>query len=926
MISDWGCLRISSVVTVLAMILVGVATSDGDEAVKGSERDNPVSAHPNAMVLDKGWHIQSSTQVKAPGKTVSSRGFGTEGWYAARLPSTALNALVKSGVYPDPRIGLNNFRIPDASDEFNTKHDLAKYSHLPGKVNPWKDPWWYRTEFHLPKACAGKRIWLDFDGINYRADVWMNAREIADGQRVVGAFSRYRLDVTAHAKPGESNCLAVKVHPVDHAGTPDAQLDVFGKVRNFRKDIMKDVTLVMSIGYDCMPTVRDRHTGLWQGVTVDWTGPVDIRNPFVVTRLPLPDISPARLTVSAELVNATTSPQKGHLTGTVLETGATFTKPVEVASGQTKLVVCSHDDHAALVVEAPRLWWPKNYGPQNLYHLSLRFETDAGASDEQTVTFGIRQITKKLHKLDGAHGLQLHINGKKIFCRGGYIQPEILYDWDAERMEAEIRYLTHANLNIVFFEDVPNPPDVFLDLCDRYGLMFGNCFYGCYWMQPGTDHPQDLELLSKGTVDILKRYRNHPSLVLYMAMNEGETREAVYEMWRKHILDLDPTRIFIPSGSFPDYRKKVPEWIKKDLPTGVNDYRPKSYGWQEPATYFRWVREERNWMFMLESGSASLPPVDSLSRFIPDLGEPGKKAPYPLNATWAHHGANAYYKPYDQAVRRRHGEPKSVVEYCWRGHFETADQHRAMFEAVNHRMWDITSGFCEWKLNACWPSVQWQIYDWYLRPMVSLYYIKKACAPLHVQLCPLDSTVAVINNHLERKDGLEVHARVYGFDMKLRWAKRAKVSVAANACKEVLAVPEITDPGPICFVKLELTDPARNVVADNFHWLPTDKSGSLRDLATLPPVKLKASHAVEDRDGHKAVRVTVANPTDKLAFFVHAALTNGPGGEEILPVFWEDNYFSLLPGEKRTVRADFRANDLDGKTPVLEVGGWNVVR
>ena len=390
--------------------------------------------------------------------------------------------------------------------------------------------------------------------------------------------------------------------------------------RGFHKEIMKDVTEVMSIGYDCFPTVPDRNMGIIQEVYIDFTGPVDINNPFIITDLPLPEISPAYLTVSAELVNSTDSPQKGTLTGSVSEENVKFSKNIELGPGETKKITFSIEQYPQLGIDKPRLWWPRNYGDQNLYNLSLSFESRGMVSDEEKITFGIREITKELYELDGAHGLRLHINGKKIFCRGGYIQPEAMFDWDLKRIETEIRYLTEANLNWVCFEDIPNPPDGLLDLCDRYGLMFWNDFYDCYWLQPGTDYPSDIDLLERCTIDLIKRYRNHPCLVLYMSMNEGETREEVYTRWRKHIIQLDGTRLFIPSGSFPDYRKNVPEWIKQDTPVGVNDYSPKSYGAQEPETYYQWVRNERNWMFMLESGSASLPPVKSLEKFIPDLG------------------------------------------------------------------------------------------------------------------------------------------------------------------------------------------------------------------------------------------------------------------------------------------------------------------
>ena len=877
------------------------------------------------LPLKEGWLIKSSSQVKEDGDVISTGKFTPDRWYPTTVPTTVLGALTRVGVYPDMRVGLNSFRIPDASDEFNRKHDLAKYSYLADKRNPWKDPYWYRTEFTLPASARGKRVWLNFDGIHYRADVWLNGRRIADSRQVVGSFSRYRFDVTDQVAP-DRNCLAVKMHPMDHPGVPDAQLDVLGKDRGYHKETMKDVGIVMSIGYDCMPTVPDRHVGLWQGVYLDFTGPVDVRHPFVATRLPLPQTSPASLTVTAELVNASPSRQEGVLKGIIEETGGQFQKKIELGPGESKEIAFSPGEHSALVVCEPRLWWPKNYGPQNLYHLTLRFETAGQVSDEERVTFGIRQVTKELHELDGAHGLRVHVNGQKVFCRGGYIQPEILFDWDAKRMEAEIRYLTEANLNIVYFEDIPNPPDEFLDACDRYGLMFGNCFYGCYWMTPGSQHPLDTELAARGTVDIIKRYRNHPSLVLYMAMNEGDTREDVYRRWRKEILDRDGTRLFIPSGSFPDYRKDVPPWIKPDTPVGVNDYPPKSYGWVEPAQYFRWVRENRNWMFMLESGSASLPPIDSLRRFIPDLeAAPEAGAHYPLTSTWAHHGANAYYKPYDEALRRIFGRPQSVADYCWKGHLLSADQHRAMYEAANHRMWDITSGFSEWKLNACWPTVQWHIYDWYLKPMVSYYYIKKACEPLHVQLTPLDGEVIVVNNRLEPQGNLELGARVYDFGGKMRWEKSAKVDMPANGYRNCFTIPPLAELTPVYFVKLQLKDAGGALLSDNFYWLPLSKnSNDLARLKDLPPSRVNASYRIERQGRQCVAQVRVENPTDRLALFVHLALTKGLYGEEVVPILWEDNYFSLLPGESRQLTAAFAAEDLGTASAALEVGGWNV--
>jgi exo-1,4-beta-D-glucosaminidase len=881
-------------------------------------------ALPTRLLLRNGWQLKSTVEVKAEGDVVSTVTFIPERWHETSVPSTVLNALTRSGVYPDLRVGLNSFRIPDASDEFNQQHDLARYSHLPDKRNPWKDPYWFRTEFQLPPAVRGKRVWLNFDGIHYRAEVWVNGSRIATSLQVVGSFARYRFDITECVRFQGKNCLAVKIHQMDHPGTPETQLAVFGKDRAYRTEAMKDVGMVMFLGYDNMPTVPDRNIGLWQEVYLDFRGPVQIRDPFVSTQLPLPQTSPAALRVSAQLVNSTAAPQEGILRGTIEETGGQFEKKVRLAAGETKEVVFSAAEHPALNIDRPRLWWPHNYGPQNLYHLALRFEAPGQGADQERVQFGIRQVTRQLHVLDGAHGARVHVNGQKIFCRGGYIHPEILFAWDAKRIEAEIRYLTEANINIVYFEDIPNPPDVLLDLCDRYGLMFGNCFYGCYWMQPGKPYPLDLDLLARSTVDIIHRYRNHPSLVLYMAMNEGETREEVYTRWRKEIINRDGTRLFIPSGSFPDYRKNVPAWIKPDLPTGMNDYPPKSYGWVDPVQFFQWVREKRNWMFMLESGSPSPPPYDSMRRFLPDLDSAPPGPTYPVTAAWAHHDACHYFGPYDAALRKLYGQPRNVLDYLAKAVLLSADQHRAMFEAANHRMWDITSGFSQWKLNACWPCVEWQLYDWYLRPLATHYYIKKACEPVHVQLTPLDGTVTVVNNRLEPWTGLEARARVFNFAGKLLWTKSARIDIPANSYREAFTVASIPELTPVYFVELQLKDRAGKLLSDNFYWLASKDPTDLASLDRLPPVRLKSSCLVK-REGKDCVaRVRVENPTDQVALLVHLVLTKGLQGEEILPVSWEDNYFCLAPGASREVSARVAAEDAGQGPLALEVGGWNI--
>jgi hypothetical protein len=283
---------------------------------------------------------------------------------------------------------------------------------------------------------------------------------------------------------------------------------------------------------------------------------------------------------------------------------------------------------------------------------------------------------------------------------------------------------------------------------------------------------------------------------------------------------------------------------------------------------------------MMEGGSASLPPISSLARFLPEVAAPAgpRGERYPLDRDWAHHGANHFFRGYDEALRRLHGEPESVAEYCWKGHLVTADQHRSFFEAVNHRAWETTSGATQWKINAYEPSVQWQVFDWYLKPMVSWFFIKRACEPLHVQLDPLDRTVGAINLRLAPAKDLEVRARAFDLEGRPLWEKAERTSVPADSFRELFAVPEPPGAGPVYFLKLEMRDRRGRTVSEGFYWLRSEGTGDLKALASLPPVRLAASLEVAAQGGGRAATVKVSNPTDRPAFSIQLALVDRPGG------------------------------------------------
>jgi len=906
-----------------------------------------VFAQNQAHDLDDGWQMQSTILVDDDARIISSHGFEPQNWHPTKPGWTVLNTLIKDGVYPHMYFGMNNYLIPDMSDAFNEQYDLARFSHLSGKQNPWTSPWWFRKTFSL-ESVATKTTWLEMDCINYRAEIWVNGRMVAGSKQIVGFFERFRFDVSDFVKQGE-NALAVKIFPPDHPGVPEAQVEPVGHDRQWvNSDLMRDMTMIMTIGYDSFPTVRDRNMGILQDVRIRQTGAVTIRHPFVKTEMRLPKTDQATIMVSAELINATDTPQKAVLRGKIEGTDLAFEQAITLNPKETRMVKIK-----PFFMQKPKLWFPHGHGEQNLYTISLEAvdETET-VSDSLNARFGVRQITTELHKYNDAHGRRILINGKKIFARGGYFQPDALLDWDRERIETELRYYREAGVNFIHTEDIPNPPEWFLDLCDEYGFMFGNCYFVGFWVRPDSDYPDEKNLLEPAAIDLTKRYRNHPSLIFYMSVGEGPVREEVYSMWRHVILEHDGTRFWIPTPGYADRDyENCPDWIRQDMPTGMTGAG--HWGWWPVDEYFRKVHEEMRWIFNMESGSASIPPIESLRLFLPDIdsktrvvsekrgdiglfpqGVPWFNIPdgivtekrgtidlFPLDVAWAEHDYSQYHLPYHVALYRLFNAPSDVADYCRKSHVLTADQHRAMFEAMQHRMWDITSGFGQWKLNSAWPSVSWQIFDWFHRPMVNYYFIKRANRPVHVLWSPLDNQVYVVNHKMEMFRGT-VHADVYDFNMKKLFSAKQLVNISHETSSEIgLEILRFKDvPEGVYFLKLRLVDIDNSFVSDNFYWIPTHES--LAGLEKLTAVALEYSVAFRTEGEETVGMVTVKNPTDQLAFFVRAILDKEMDGEEVLPVFWNDNYINLLPGESQILEVRVKTKHLSGQKPVVRFHGW----
>jgi exo-1,4-beta-D-glucosaminidase len=241
-------------------------------------------------------------------------------------------------------------------------------------------------------------------------------------------------------------------------------------------------------------------------------------------------------------------------------------------------------------------------------------------------------------------------------------------------------------------------------------------------------------------------------------------------------------------------------------------------------------------------------------------------------------------------------------------------------------MWDITSGVMLWKLNDCWPSVLWQLYDWYLCQNAAYYYAQKAMEPIHIQMNANNHMISLINATHKNIDSLQLRTEIIDFNMKTVWFRTDKANIGPDTYKEFYTLPKGLRLTSVYFVKLVLQKTDGRLVSDNIYWLSSSPDIDFKPLANIRPVILDMTARSEKRGKEGNISVKLRNNTDRLSFFNRLVIKKGEGGEEVLPSFWDTNFIILFPGEEKTVRVRFAIEDLDGAVPYLSIDGNPAVK
>jgi exo-1,4-beta-D-glucosaminidase len=884
----------------LLLLLSGLNASLGKSATAQSQRRQ---SPPEKIFLRERWSIQSSAQVKEKGDVLSQTVFQPRNWYPAKVPSTVAGTLVDNKVYPDPFVGMNLRMMPGCSYPIGANFSLRP---MP-EDSPFRVSWWYRTEFRLPAGYRDRNIWLHFDGVNFRANIWLNGKQIATADQIAGTFRLHELNIGDTARPGELNTMAVEVFPA----LPD------------------------DLGWtwvDWNPMPPDKNMGIFRDVYLTSSGPLTLRYPQVVTHFDLPSLENAHLTVNAEAHNATGHEVEGVLSGRI--EGVRFSQRVKLGPQETRSVSFSPEKFPQLNLLHPRIWWPVHLGAQNLYGLEMEFTADGKVSDRQSTRFGIREITSRL---DNQNHLVFKVNGQNVLIRGGGWASDMFLRFMPDRLRTEFQYVKDMNLNTIRLEGQLQP-DYFFDLADEYGILIMGgwccCSHWEHW-QHRDDYKEgpvwdkeDYDIAAKSQADQIRRLRNHPSMLAWLNGSDNPPPPEVEQMYIDILKRYQWPNPFLSSATAKATSVSGATGVKMEGP----------YEWVPPSYWLLDKKLGGAYGFATEiSPGPAVPPLESLQRMIP------KEHLWPIDEYWNYHAGGGQFKNIDvftAALNARYGPAKDLRDYAIKSQMMTYEGQRAMFEAYTGNRYTST-GVIQWMLNNAWPSLIWHLYDYYLMPAGGYFGTKKACEPIHVQYSYDDKSVVAVNTTYQPQKTLKLTAQVYDLNLAEKFSKVTEIDLAADSNFRAFSIPPINDLSATYFLKLTLQNSTGQIVSSNFYWLstkddvldlketkwyytPVSSYADMTQLEKLPPVRLAVAGKAVRRGGEEIARVTISNPSRSLAFFVHLQIKRGSSERDVLPVVWQDNYISLLPGERREVTATYKVKDLGNAVAFLAVEGWNI--
>lgn len=762
---------------------------------------------------ETGWELVRADRKNDP-----------DAWLPATVPGTVLTSYLDDGAVPDPFYSDNNTQISES-------YFLSDYI--------------YRGL--LQYNGNSEKVWLDFDGINWKADVSLNGWDLGS---IEGAFTSASFDVSDLVIPGD-NELEVHVHCPAHPGSNKAD-NLARCARNGGKLGADNPTFHATVGWDWMPSVHDRNIGIWGKVGFRESGAVTIGDPVVRTRLLLD--GSAEVTVGASLTNR--SGREAESVWRCSIAGRDLERPVSLPAGG------SAELSEVVIIDNPELWWPNGYGEQNLYEVKM----SAGNTDSLSFKTGLREVT---YNTDD-HRLSIFVNGRRFIARGGnWGFPEALMRYTAREYDIAVGLHALENFNIIRNWVGMTGDEAFYEACDRHGIMVWQDF----WLANPVDGPEpdDEEMFMANADNFVRRIRNHPCIVLYCGRNEGTPPANLDKALGRLVEDLAPGMIYFPDSS-------------RDIVSGHGPYNRRT----ALQNFTSWGQGR----FHSELGMPNVPNYESLVRFIPE------EHLWPQDDIWGYHNwtkeSAQSIDSFNAAVENMFGTPEDARQFCEWSQWVNYDGFRSIFESRSAERRGLTI----WMSHSAWPDLVFFTYDYYFDTDGGYFGCRKACEPIHIQWNPSTRMVEVVNVCASLRKGLRAEAEV--LDMYGRKIDSLETVLDSSEDSTVECFRLDVPCGQEVFhYSLKLFE-GDNLLSRNFYvqGLETD---NFKILRKLPKASVKSAW-----DG---ATLTLTNSGDVPAMMVRLIARDASSGEQVLPAVYSDNYFHLMPGETRKI--DIRSWDGD---------------
>lgn len=804
-------------------------------------------------------------------------------WYAASVPGSVMHDALQNQLIDDPYVGVNSL----------------KAEWVPVRT------WVYKKVFRLPASFNGMQAQLCFKGVDYQARFYLNNELLTEH---IGMYTPVCFDVTHLLRPGEDNLLAVVISP---APMEQPQVGYTSKVRTHKSR--------MTYWWDFCP--RMVHQGIWQEVFIHFFQKARIDNLHIKSDLN-PELSEATIQCA---MHCTATDNISVVTKLIVTQGE---KTVFETVEKRQLYQGGNEIQWQFSLNQPLLWQPNGSGGQPLYQAKVEiFSEENQPCDSIEETFGIREI----HFIPNENAdpqalpLTLIVNGRKTYIKGwNWVPIDVMYGVpQLEKLTHLLRLAREANVNLLrVWGGGLIETEAFYNLCDCLGIMVWQEFIqsssGIENIPP--DNPEFIRFMEGEARQIIPMKRNHPSLVTWCGGNElsgsdsspSNERAPLLATLKKCVQELDPGRAWFPtspSGKHGTFDLRLEPGI--DPRNNHDVHGPWEY--QGLEGHYALYNGGGDSLLHSEFGVEGITNLRTLETTFP------KEHLLPISLTnpyWEHRGAWWLKENNWQTL---FGKWNSVEMAVQATQYMQAEGLRYAVEADRRRQYH-NSGTMPWQFNEPFPmAASTSAVDYFGYPKPAYYSVRQAYESLHLsarypQLVfpegkPFETQIFCSNSGERWSGDLTVCLR----DLLGNRFSSSNIQCELPENSTVHLLDFTTDlhsvgQGPF-FLDMNLYSHQGVLISSNRILFST--GSNLSTLFAQPQVSL----IIERKQN--LVKITNQDPLAALGIWLESACDL----RDLSWVYFDQNYFHLLPHESKTIRIE-SSNSERGSSPIF-VRGWN---